>query len=316
MPAIAEDYNNYLAFTLPTESLGPIRIWKFSGQEVIWEVEKQFRNLDSASDIEFMRVFVSFAAKHLDPEREKREGKPITADEANKLTEDELEMIAGETIKRHIYLFEDRGKTDGEQGVSEKGEKLTSAAPVLLDIPKEETESNVHYLRRLIVLLSEREEIAHENRLKLISKTLEQFSASNSRIMEDLKESLNFTPRIIGLPPNPQHKTNEILNDVLENLVHQKEFNKASVESIRGTTTSVERIERRVENWEKKFDENITKSGKQSTINIWIQVIVGLLALLALIVSYMSYQVSLKNQSVEPPVTAPAPPETPQGLER
>jgi hypothetical protein len=292
MPAIAEDYNNYCAFTLTAESLGPLRVWWFKAEKIVWEVIKRFRKFDSASDSDFMMVFVSTAAKHLNLEREKREGEPITAEEANKLTDDELELIAGETIKHHIYLFEDRGETVYEQGVSEKGEELTGVSPSKLDIPKEESESNVHYLRRLILLLSEREKLERERSLEVLSKSVSKWNDVSLGFPNKLSESLSrMNSYVIAPPTNPQHTTNQKLEDVLEVLAGQKELNEQMVRAI---------------------EKNSGESSRQVKISNTIAFLALLIALLTLLYTYFSNQRPI-NQVSPPQVTAPASPESPQG---
>lgn len=314
MALIVEDYNNYCAFTISTESLGPIRVWKFKAEKIVWESKLRFRMRDNLPATDFIRVFVSVAARHLNLEREKQEGEPITADEANKLTEDELEMISGETIKHHKYLFEDRGKPDHTQHTNKEGKEILNISYEKLDIPQNESESNNEYLRRLILLLSEREKIEEKRSREMMSKSFSELTDANSRISNSLIESFNNlnTYAFIPPPPNPQHKTNQILEDLLENSSQQSRFNEAVVNSVGTTANAVNRIEKWVEGWEQKFDKDSVKAERQGKLNIWIQVILGIIALLALFLAYKSYQISLKSQN-PPPVAVPASPESPQG---
>jgi len=57
-----------------------------------------------------MKILVSKCATHLNLENERKEGEPITAEEAERLSPEEAEHIAEEIIKHHEYLFEDRSK--------------------------------------------------------------------------------------------------------------------------------------------------------------------------------------------------------------
>lgn len=296
MAIIAEEYHNKYAFTMST-SIGLIRIWSLRGHSVSSKLRDKFVLITRASTDDFIRTLIALAATHLNLENEKNDGEPITEEEISKLSEEELEQISSEIIKHHTYLLKDRESQDD----------------------KKENESDQQYLQRLVAEQYDRDTQAALKALASFSTgipTLKDLAAGVEAMINNtvgniskspikVPESDLLSPKYLLPAPNPQHATNQKLDRVIETLVAQNRFNEQSV-------VSMERIEKRVEAWEKKSDENSTKTGQQGQLNIWIQVIVGLLALLALILSYMSYQVSLKNQN-PPPVAAPASAESPQG---
>jgi hypothetical protein len=176
--------------------------------------------------------------------------------------------------------------------VSEKGEELTGVSPSKLDIPKEESESNVHYLRRLILLLSEREKLERERSLEVLSKSVSKWNDVSLGFPNKLSESLSrMNSYVIAPPTNPQHTTNQKLEDVLEVLAGQKELNEQMVRAI---------------------EKNSGESSRQVKISNTIAFLALLIALLTLLYTYFSNQRPI-NQVSPPQVTAPASPESPQG---
>ncbi|MFP5263722.1 MAG: hypothetical protein ACLGJB_17720 [Blastocatellia bacterium] len=178
-----------------------------------------------------------------------------------------------------------------------------------MDIPRNEGESASHYLYRLVLALAEREEIELKAGAKSASELVKKISGLTTGLAESFK--MPSIPVVLP-PPNPQYKTNQILEDVRENLHHQRRFNEATANSIELTASALDRIEKRVEGWEKKFDEGSKQSGRQGKINIWIQIFLGLIALVALYYGYKAYELAVRNQNA-PTVTAPATPENPPG---
>lgn len=311
MPLIVEEYKNRYAFSLTTESLGQIRVWQIEGIFLISAIRRNFETRSHIDGYPFMKVLVSMYATHLNLENERKAGEPITAEETEKLSPEEAEQIAEEILKHHTYLFTDRGNPILKQVPPDEQRELTvEISKRQIDLPRNEGELASDYLYRLVLALSEREVSDLKAAFGSVSEIAKRIADINSNFANSFKAPDYYIP---PPPPNPQHTTNKILNSLLEQSARQNNFNEASVNSIVATASSVERIEKRVESWEKKSDESLIKSGTRGRINIWIQVILGLIAVLALILSYMSYRNSLKPQIPPPQVSAPASPESPQG---
>jgi len=55
-----------------------------------------------------VRCLVCLIGRHLDPNNERQRGEVLTGDEALKLSDRELELLAEGIIQHHTYLFEDQ----------------------------------------------------------------------------------------------------------------------------------------------------------------------------------------------------------------
>lgn len=304
-----EDYQNEYAFTMSVESLGPIRVWTIDDAGLLILLTRKVR--ERIEGCSFMKVLVSKCATHLKPDNEREKGEKISLKEAEKLSPEETEQIAEEIIKHHEYLFVDRNTTVFTQlPPNEQGEELCDISEKNLDIPRNEEEAASDYLYRLVLALSEREEIGRKALTESVSKLTSNFSGLGTGFAESFK--MPSYPVILP-PPNPQHTTNEILRDVLKNLDNQNEINKETAQTNEVTAKLVERLEKRVESWEKKFDEGSIKAGKQVRFANRVAVFFGILTLIiALLSIYLNNKPSINNQS-SPQVAAPASPESPQG---
>jgi|SRR5215216_2126670 len=301
MALIAEDYQNEHAFTIIVESLGPIRVWRIQELYIGSLSKRLFDEGGNFKGHRFMQFLVSKCATHLNEENEKEKGKEITVEEVKKLSPEEAEQIAEEVIKHHEYLFVDQNNPVYTQlPPNEQGESLCDISEKKLDIPREEGESASHYLYRLVLVLAEREEIEQEARRKNLSELVNKMSGLGRGFVESFKMP-NYNHIIIP-PSNPQHTTNEILRDVLNELATQKEINGQLVRTIE--TNALE---------SKKDTLETTRQGKSSNRISAAALVVAIIALVATVVfGYLSYKASLSNQST-PALTSPASPESPQG---
>lgn len=308
MPLILEDYINRYAFTLSTESLGMIRVWQLEGRFLALETKLAVKPGSEFDGLCFMKLLVSKHATHLNTEKERKKGEPITKEEAEKLTPKDAELIAEEIIKHHKYLFVDRNNpVYTQQPPNEKGENLVEVSETKFDIPRNEGESASHYLYRLVEALGDREEIEWKKATNSISEMAKDFGRLTSGLVDSFANSIK-TPdyHIVAPPPNPQHKTNRILEDVLDILSAQKQVNEV-------TAQSIAKLENRGENWETIFRDSSIQSAKQVRFANRVAVISVIIAIIATLVTiYFGYK-ALSNNQVPPHVVAPAPVESPQG---
>lgn len=295
MPINKEDIINAYAFTISTESLGPIRVWRIPVEKVFLEVIKRFRGISEVPANEFVRTLIPLAATHLNPENERQKGDPVTADEAGKLTDEELEQISLEVIKHHTYLFEDHENPMFEKGEDKQGRVLVGVSPGKLEIPKKPGESDCQYLRRLINDFSERKDRAAQ---KSISKTLSRLDEENARIgrsitdsidsirMQSLQDPMKEMHSSFLIPPDPQYTTNERLNEALDILEDQREIYDA-------TAKSIERLTELALTWEKSAKENSEQSSLQVRTSNNFAKWALIVAVVSLIVSVIGIIVSV-----------------------
>jgi hypothetical protein len=307
MPVILEDLINRYAFTMSTESLGKIRVWKLEGRFLVLETKIAFKKAGDFDGLRFMKLLVSQYATHLNTEKERKKGESITKEEADKLTKEDGEQIAEEIIKQHTYLFVDRNyPVYTPHPPNEKGEELMEVADTKLDIPRNEGESPSHHLYRLVEALGEREKIASQKATDSIAKTLKNIGEMTSGLGAAVTKSIMPDPRVLLPPPDPQHKTNRILENVQEILSAQKQVNEA-------TAQSIGKLEKRGETWETMFRDSATQSAKQVRFANRVAVISVVVTIIAILITiYFGYKASSNNQP-PPQIVAPAPSERPQG---
>jgi hypothetical protein len=285
MPAIAEEYRNKYAFTMTVESLGQIRVWSIEGILGISAIKKRVEGEDGFNGYFFMQYIVSKFATHLNQENEKEEGEEITVKEVKKLSPEEAEQIAEEIIKHHEYLFVDQNNpVYTELPPNEEGETLVDISEQKLGIPREEGEAASKYLYRLVLALSEREEIGRKALTESVLRAANQFS----KLTSNFTNSFKMPDYPVILPqPNPQHITNRRLEDVLDILSAQKEVNEVTAKSINSLSLMGAK-------WEEDAKKSSKQASRYNVLNITIAIIALLISLLSLYIAYLSYKASLK----------------------
>jgi hypothetical protein len=174
------------------------------------------------------------AAEESKPESE-REGTPITADEASRLADDEIEAFARKFLAHNPDLLETWEGAKREARTNEKGERVVSIAQRPVDLPKDVDEKDSDHLARVFRRYLDEQ----SRRMKQEIERLSRFwtggglsQATQDAVRENLLRSdrlrgmssaLEARPfelqepvfRIPDMPSNPAFETNARLNDVI-----------------------------------------------------------------------------------------------------
>ncbi|MFW8591042.1 hypothetical protein ACOI22_09595 [Glaciecola sp. 2405UD65-10] len=131
------------------------------------------KNLDSTLEdcisADFIRnlcVYICFPKASLKDKKYKPDKPILTNEDVSKLTEDELEKIAGIYIHNNEYLFK---KLEFTKKKNEKGEIVNHGEYNEIEHPRNEQETNISYLYRLSILEKEKHKKQMEDMLKSVS---------------------------------------------------------------------------------------------------------------------------------------------------
>ena len=137
------------------KSLGTVRISLFGFSE-----HKQFRtlykDLDDSSAKEVARALIGILGRHSGEPKGGGEARPLTRKDLGRLTDEELEDFASIYIKNSSWVFDRfryRIKETKRAGTRGKG---PASSHEELEVSKNEEETNVEYLRRLLVQYNDR----------------------------------------------------------------------------------------------------------------------------------------------------------------
>jgi hypothetical protein len=200
-----EDFENHYAFTISTETLGPIRMWEID-RSVLSALRKKYNVMGSAPTDEFVANVISLAGRFLNTADEREKGQAISGERASELTEIDLERLSDEIVKHHRYLFQDRTNPQLEQISSEPGNSRVQMTMPQLRFRKRRKETSRQYLQRLIHSLDERDKRQWSEHVKGYSGwggPLLRLKAVDD-LLTDLGEK-------VILPHNAQDTTNGIL---------------------------------------------------------------------------------------------------------
>lgn len=191
----------------------------------------------------------------------KQKRTPITAEEANQLTDEEIEAFASQFLVHNPSLLQTYEGATKSTRTNEKGERPFAGTLRGQDIQKESGESDSDYLARVLRHYVDEQ----SRRLKEIAKPLaglfKSFSLSDAT-QDILRENLVLSDRLrrlasgldtslaqaigtptlpdipvprhdITIPPNPIHETNVRLNNVLDRMDDMRPLVVESVNLVR-----------------------------------------------------------------------------------
>jgi hypothetical protein len=229
-----------------------------------------------------------------------QEGTPVTAAEAEQLTDEEIEAFAKDFLAHNPSLLQTFENPKTESRTNEKGERISVITPRAVDFPKEPDERDSDYLAR--VMRRDRDERA--KRIKHItesasgifrgaglSKTTEDILRQNLLFSDRLREMTasfdalrartiempavdawrerpveNPALRIPNLPPNPAYETIARLNEVL-----------AYMEGIRPLAAECANLIRSMNDTSIRMLADFSRNARQTAIynriTIWIAVL-------------------------------------------
>ncbi len=145
-------------------------------------------SLKECSPSDFLRSFclyVCFPKESLKDNKYKPENQVLTDDDVNKLSEDDLEKIAGIYIDNNEYLFK---KLVFKKKKNEKGETVNYGEYKEIEHPREESESNTSYLHRLSILEGEK----HKKQLEDMFKSVSGLGGFSSKLTDSIKNTLTW----------------------------------------------------------------------------------------------------------------------------
>jgi hypothetical protein len=274
-----ESFENEYAFTFESRELGRIRMWRATTKRGLSALEIHFLRREKTPR-DFMLCLLSVTAAPEDPKDLRHKGEHVTAKQLSLLSDRELEEIAGQFLIHHIYFFEDPRRLAFESVQTEDGEGV-EVKQEPLDLPRDARESNIDYLQRLVGTHCKAQKEATEKAMadlsasmsKIMVPNLSAFTGLNSQIADSLRSIRNSSMLQIPYIPDPQHATNERLNDI------------AVVISELGTAAG---------RWEadakRRADEAAAKetaAAKRARFNNIVAVIALIVAIIALIITYL-----------------------------
>ncbi len=135
--------------------------------------------------IRHLCIYVCFPKDNLIEEKYKPDNPILTLEDVEKLTEEELDEIAGIYIDNNEYLFK---KLEFKKKRNDKGEIVNYGDYSEIEHPRNEEETNISYLYRLSVLEIEKSEKQMEDMFKSVSG-IDSFS---STLTDSIKNTLTM----------------------------------------------------------------------------------------------------------------------------
>lgn len=149
------------------------------------DLETPIKNCLPADFIRNLCVYICFPKGSLKEEKYKPDNPVLTIENVKKLTEDELEKIAGIYIDNNEYLFK---TLEFKKKKNDKGEIVNYGEYNEIEHPRNEEETNISYLYRLSVLEIEKRKKRMEDMFKSVSG-LGNFS---SALTDSIKNTLTM----------------------------------------------------------------------------------------------------------------------------
>jgi len=145
-------------------------------------------SLENCTPEDFLRdfcVFVCFPQESLKEDKYKPDSPVLTDEDVSKLTEGELDKIAGIYIENNEYLFK---KLEFKKKKNEKGETVNCGEYNEIEHPRNEGESNTSYLYRLSILEMEK----HKRQLEDMFKSVSGLGSFSSKLTDSIKNTLTW----------------------------------------------------------------------------------------------------------------------------
>ncbi|PYP84079.1 MAG: hypothetical protein DMF61_20980 [Blastocatellia bacterium AA13] len=278
MPDI-DSFENKYAFTVESQALGRIRMWRATTRRGLSALETHFlRRQNTPRD--FMLCLLSVTAAAENPDNLRHRGEHMMAKQLSLLSDKELEGIAGQFLIHHTYFFEDPRRLAFESVQTEDGEGV-EVKQEPLDLPRDAQESNIDYLQRLVGTHCKAQSEATESAMADLSESLSKimvpdlsaFTGLNSQIADSLRSIRDSSMLHIPYIPDPQHTTNERLNDIADVI---SEFGNAAG-----------RWEADAKRRADAAAAKDTAAAKRARFNNIVAVIALIVAIIALIITYL-----------------------------
>ncbi|MDI6449136.1 hypothetical protein, partial [Anaerobaca lacustris] len=149
-------------------SIGRLAIYAISHGHHTKLVESLGGTLSTCNPRDFFKrivPYVCWPAEKLDGDQTKPNAVAVMPDDVDKLTDADLDGIAGRYVESQDYLYR---KHVTETKKDAEGRSVLSTDYGKVEHPRQEGESNIHYLHRLMVL----EEDRRREQMKTLTKTL------------------------------------------------------------------------------------------------------------------------------------------------
>jgi hypothetical protein len=304
MPEI-QTFENEYAFTFESRELGRIRMWRATTRRGRSALEIHFLRREQTSR-DFMLCLLSVTASPEDAKNPRQKGEHLTSQQLSVLSDEELDEIAGQFLLHHTYFGEDPRRLAFESVQTKDGEGVEVKLEPL-DLPRGAEESNVDYLQRLVAAHCKAQKEATEKAMADLSEGMSKImtpdisaltnmnsgiSDSISRAIDSIQANFNvgqemasFAPHILP-PKNPQHRTNDLLADIMDTLSEQKPFNAEMVRAIQALNERAE-----------KSEADNKALAKKSNRQMWISIAIGFIATIAtiagVVIAYWGYKALL-----------------------
>lgn len=176
------------AFACIETNIGELCVFSINAKDQT-KLHKNFdTSLVDCPPADFIRnlcVYICFPKYSLKDEKYKPDNPVLTNEDVNKLTEDELEKIAGIYIDNNEYLFK---KLEFKKKKNDKGETVNYGEYNEIERPRIGGETNISYLYRLSVLEIEKQKKQMQDMFKSVSG-LGSFSSS---LTDSIKNTLTM----------------------------------------------------------------------------------------------------------------------------
>jgi hypothetical protein len=270
MGFIQEDYQNQYAFSFESKTLGRLRIWAIMSHAATKALSHHFQRRDE-SPRDFMLFLLSITAAQENPENPRHREEFLTLDRLSALSDEEVDAITSNFLKHHTYLFQ--------------GHKVT----------RNDKESDLEFLRRVVEGYRKTQNQATIARIdqmtaglsKALMPDLSAITRLNTSIGSSLEALRNSQSSLVLLPPsNSQHKTNDLLNEVINIVSRQNEASERTV-------LAIGQLAQLGESWQESALESSTAAARQVRLTNILAVIMTILTILAVVLTYLSYKAAI-----------------------
>ena len=187
--AMALDIGELLeAYACIETSIGELCVFSINVKGQTELHKKLDTSLEDCIPADFIRnlcVYVCFPKDSLKEEKYKPDNPVLTVEDVSKLTEDELEKIAGIYIENNEYLFK---KPEFKKKKNQKGETVNYREYNEIEHPRNEDETNISYLYRLSILEIEK----RRKQLEDMFKSFSGLGSFSSKLTDSIKNTLTM----------------------------------------------------------------------------------------------------------------------------
>lgn len=176
------------AYACIETSIGELCVFSINvkGQnELRKKLDTSPEDCDPTDFIRNLCVYICFPKDSLKEEKYKPDDPVLTDEDVSKLTEDDLEKIAGIYIENNEYLFK---KLEFKKKKNEKGETVNYGEYNEIEHPRNKNETNISYLYRLSILEMQK----HKKQMEDMFKSVSGLGNFSSKLTDSIKNTLTM----------------------------------------------------------------------------------------------------------------------------